>query len=77
MKILSKIFPIDALKCAVEMRTPFLENQKKIGKNNKMFKHAVCSTINYIKLNNDDYFLRKKKRRLGGKSFSPLVVTFK
>ena len=44
MKILSKIFPIDALKCAVEMRTPFLENQKKIGKNNKMFKHAVCGT---------------------------------
>jgi len=45
MTILTKIFPIDALNCTVEMRTPFLEDQKKIRKNN-LFKHAVCGTNN-------------------------------
>ena len=64
MKILTKIFPIHALKCTVEMRTPFLEDQKKDKK--KQFVQTCClHNIIIIKPTSED--LRRK-------SLSPLVL---
>ena len=73
MKILTKLFPIDALKGIAEMRTPFLEDQKKIRKI-RCSKMLFVAQIIIIKPNNEDYstFLGKKMS-LGRKSLSPLV----
>lgn len=62
MKILTKIFPVDALKGTIEMRTPFLEDQKKIRKI-RCSKMLFVAQIIIIKPNNEDYstFLGKKK----------------